>query len=113
MKDGAHQLEIYRKDVIEVLSIELEGVDDISSLCRINSRVTIESRYGPKGLFFRYLTNYFSVTFDRHATRKYEIDGIRGLALTEDRFPGFEMDLLGQSSDAAEFLYGGVTEKIH
>ena len=69
VKDGAYTLEINGKDVVEVLSIELKGVDRVHGLDSMNSRVAIKSRHRPKGLLFRHLTDNLAVTFDRHAAR--------------------------------------------
>src|SRR3972149_8551008 len=68
-KNGSNQLEVQGKNVIKVLSVELEGINSVYSLYRVNRRVTIKSSHGPKGPFFTYLTDDLSVTFDRHSAR--------------------------------------------
>src|SRR3972149_3774414 len=66
-KNGSNQLEVQGKNVIKVLSVELEGINSVYSFPGVNSRVTIKSSHGPKGLFFAYLADYFLVSLDRHA----------------------------------------------
>src|SRR5688572_24810496 len=66
-KNGLNQLEIQRKDIMKILSIELESVNRINSLNGMNRGVKIKSRHRPKDLFFAYLTHRLSVSFDRHA----------------------------------------------
>ena len=57
MKDGSNQVKVKAKDVIKVLGVKLEGVDSISSLHGVYSRITVKSRDGPKGLRFTHLTH--------------------------------------------------------
>jgi hypothetical protein len=57
MKNGSNQVKVKGKDVIKVLGVKLEGVDSISSLHRVYSRITVKSRHGPKGLRFTHLTH--------------------------------------------------------
>jgi hypothetical protein len=67
VKDGSNQVKVNGQDVVKVLSIELEGMDSIDSLYRMNSWVTIKSRHGPKGLFFAYLADELSITLGHHS----------------------------------------------
>ena len=65
-KHGLNQLEIQRKDIMKILSVELEGVNRINSLYSVNSRITIKSSHGPKGMLFAHLMYPLPVSFDPH-----------------------------------------------
>ena len=51
-KNGLNQLEVQRKDIMKILSIELEGVNRLNSLNSMDSRSKIKRGYRPKDLFF-------------------------------------------------------------
>ena len=65
-KNGLNQLEVQRKDIMKILSIELEGVNRLNSLY-MDSRSKIKSGYRPNDLFFAYLTQPLPVCFGRHS----------------------------------------------
>ena len=67
MKDSSNQVKVKGKDVIEVLSVQLESLHSIHRLYRMESRITVESRHGSEGLSFTDLADDSPVTLYRHA----------------------------------------------
>ena len=66
--NGLNQLEVQGKNILKILGVELEGMNRIYSLDRMNSRLEIESRHRSKGLSFAYHADHFPVSLDGHAS---------------------------------------------
>ncbi|HEU4344136.1 MAG TPA: hypothetical protein VFU31_21480, partial [Candidatus Binatia bacterium] len=112
-ENGSNQIEIQGKDVIEILRVELEGANRIKSPRSMDSRTEVKSRDRSKVLFFAHLTDHVPVSLDSHSALQDKVDCINSVALTEDSFPGLEMNLVGQRGHATKFFYGSVSKEIH